>query len=344
MKDSEEKNTRRISVDLPKELVDQFDQLKTEWGLRARGAVLKRLLEELLPDYNENIVIKNDINSEKKNSEVSLNNNKQVTNNYDENKAIVLIRSGHSNNSTTEEDIKENNKNKDSRVGASSTGGIDLPGFVRKRAINLKVSLNPRISDNNQDPLVSPISHEHLIESLKYAENHWLAVYGQKPKETVVEAAMIWIARDIWPQLEGVDGTPFTWTAANLKLNQFCPSWKQKKPTLENILVLAGALEDPFGTAKLSERMPTLIRRFVNRFKKSQNVNSFQTIESTMTVHGALKLLELPTTAGAALTLNRIREAYKTKALMDHPDAGGSTDSMRRINEAYQLLKELYRN
>ena len=62
-----------------------------------------------------------------------------------------------------------------------------------------------------------------------------------------------------------------------------------------------------------------------------------------MTVHGALKLLGLPTTAGSALTLNRIREAYKSQAMDDHPDSGGSTDAMRRLNEGYQLLKELYK-
>ena len=63
-----------------------------------------------------------------------------------------------------------------------------------------------------------------------------------------------------------------------------------------------------------------------------------------MTVHGALKLLELPTQAGASLTLNRIRIAYKAKAMSVHPDSGGSTEAMRKVNEAYQLLKDLYRN
>ena len=62
-----------------------------------------------------------------------------------------------------------------------------------------------------------------------------------------------------------------------------------------------------------------------------------------MTVHGALKLLGLPTNAGLSITLLRIREAYKIKALSVHPDAGGSTESMRKVNEAYQLLKDLYK-
>ena len=108
-------------------------------------------------------------------------------------------------------------------------------------------------------------------------------------------------------------------------------------------MVIAGALEDPFATAALADRMPTMVRRFVNRFRRSKQVTSFETLESTMTVHGALKLLALSTQAGASVTLSSIREAYKTHALAAHPDAGGSTETMRRLNEAYQLLRELYR-
>ena len=62
-----------------------------------------------------------------------------------------------------------------------------------------------------------------------------------------------------------------------------------------------------------------------------------------MTVHGALKLLSLPTTAGYSLTLKTIRDSYKKKALENHPDSGGSTEIMRKLNEAYQLLRDLYK-
>ena len=62
-----------------------------------------------------------------------------------------------------------------------------------------------------------------------------------------------------------------------------------------------------------------------------------------MTIHGALKLLQLSTIAGSSHTLQKIRAAYKLKALEIHPDAGGSTNEMRRLNEAYQLLKNMYR-
>ena len=63
-----------------------------------------------------------------------------------------------------------------------------------------------------------------------------------------------------------------------------------------------------------------------------------------MTVLGALKLLDLPITAGKSISLASVRDAYKSKALSNHPDSGGSTESMRKINEAYQLLKDLYKD
>ena len=86
MSNSENSNTKRISIDLPEELVSRFDQLRKEWGFRARGPVIEKLLteilqeEELLPksqqqtiDYSE----KGDINE---------------YSNFDENSALDLIR------------------------------------------------------------------------------------------------------------------------------------------------------------------------------------------------------------------------------------------------------------
>jgi hypothetical protein len=93
----------------------------------------------------------------------------------------------------------------------------------------------------------------------------------------------------------------------------------------------------------LAVRLPTLIRRFVHRFRQRRRGTSFQTLEHTMTLQGAMRLLQLPTDPGRRLTLREIRDAYKEMALHHHPDSGGSVEAMRRINEAYQLLKELYR-
>ena len=50
MTSSEQGGSRRISVDLPNDLIRRFDQLKQEWGLRRRGAVLERLLEQIFDE------------------------------------------------------------------------------------------------------------------------------------------------------------------------------------------------------------------------------------------------------------------------------------------------------
>ena len=121
------------------------------------------------------------------------------------------------------------------------------------------------------------------------------------------------------------------------------PSWSEDIPSLEGVMVIAGVLEDPFSADTLPLRIPTLMHRFVHRFRRRQRGTSFQTLESTMTLQGALRQLQLPTDPGQRVTLTQIREAYREMALKHHPDSGGSLDAMRRLNEAYQLLKELYR-
>jgi hypothetical protein len=231
-----------------------------------------------------------------------------------------------------------------------SSVGIDLPGFVSRRTTQLRDTLYQRSDVDSLDksvsaePLLSSVSHADLVAATQAVDEHWRSLYGQLPGDTVLEASMLWLARDVWSTTDASDGRPFTWSAANASMKELCSDWEQGDPSLGRVMVVAGTLEDPFATAALAERMPTLIRRFVNRFRRSRQVTSFETLESTMTVHGALKLLGLSTTAGASVTLVSIREAFKTRALEVHPDAGGSTDAMRRLNEAYRLLRELYRN
>ena len=42
-----------VTVSLPKKLIERFDELKEQWGLQRRGAVLERLLELVLCDDEE---------------------------------------------------------------------------------------------------------------------------------------------------------------------------------------------------------------------------------------------------------------------------------------------------
>ena len=313
-------------------MVELIDQLKGEYGARSRGRVLEMLLQDLIDP--------GDTSSDPEDKPVLDNAEPTAPNSSDEVTSLVLISKGRRHQGDEETPTSA------SGHSVSGSSGIDLPGFVSKRTSQLKATLrSPQLKDSSQnDPLVSTVDPADLRDASVAAEEHWRSLYGQPPGPTVIEAAMTWLARDVWSSTDASYGRPFTWSAANAAVETLCASWESRDPSLGRVMVVAGALEDPFATSSLAERMPTLIRRFVNRFRRSRQVTSFETLESTMTVHGALKLLGLSTQAGTSVTLSSIREAYKQLALEEHPDAGGSTDVMRRLNEAYRLLRELYRN
>ncbi len=328
-------NTKRISIDLPEELISRFDQLRKEWGFRSRGPVIEKLLTELLED---------DFLPKNKQQEIdfSENNNNNENYNIDENTALVLIKP----------DIKKEDKeivgnkivSNNDEFKEQANLNISLPNFVEKKVKNLKRSIYcERLKENINDIQIKTIKENELIKCRIALISHWKNLYGTIPNDHVIEASMDWFRRDIWPNLEGTENLPFTWSAANKFMSELCPFWEKKNPSLEIVLLMIGVLEDPFATSDLINRIPTLVRRFASRFKRNNRSNSFEALDSTMTVHGALKLLNLSTAAGSAHTLRKIRETYKSIALETHPDAGGSTDQMRKLNEAYQLLKNLYR-
>ena len=343
--EGEGKEVKRISIDLPIDLVAGVDRLRKEWGFRARGLVFERLLEVILSnDLDDNIIENKQLDFNHNRNHESSSAQKGIDISNQEEKALVIV--GNKNieiKNVAVNDVKA--KDVQSNKQDSVSTGIELPGFIRKQTTNLKRSLSKdKTFKNMEDTSITTINIDDLLKAKDAAEKHWIYLYGQKPTESVIEASMIWLARDIWPNVDGTENIPFTWNAACKMLNSYCSDWKIDSVTFDDVVILAGALEDPFSAKNLRSRIPTLIRRFVNKFKRSQNVTSFQTLESTMTVHGALKLLGLPTKAGSSLTLSFIRDAYKEKALSNHPDAGGSNETMRKLNEAYQLLKDLYKN
>ena len=332
----ENSNTKRISIDLPEELISRFDQLRKEWGFRARGPVIEKLLTELLQE--EDLIPKNEQQEIDFNYEKNINENCNI----DENTALVLIKPKIK---QEVKDIPEQkiilNKNESKEKDNSN---ISLPNFVEKKVKNLRRSINSeKLKVKINDIQINTIKENELIKCRIELISHWKKLYGTIPNDYVIEASMDWFGRDIWPNLDGTENLPFTWSAANKLMSELCPFWVKKNPSLEIVLLMIGVLEDPFATSDLVNRIPTLVRRFVSRFKRKNRFNSFEALDSTMTVHGALKLLHLSTAAGSAHTLRKIREAYKSIALETHPDAGGSTDQMRKLNEAYQLLKNLYR-
>ena len=333
---SENSSNKRISIDLPEELISRFDQLRKEWGFRARGPVIEKLLTELLQE--EDLLPKNKQQTLDYNEKENIND----FSNFDENSALVLIKSDKEEKINKE--VEEKNVLDKKEVKEKPNLNINLPNFVGKKVKNLRRSINiEKTKQKINDIQISPIKESDLIKCRIEIISHWKNLYGTIPNEQIIEASMDWFCIDIWPNIEGTEQLPFTWSAANKLMSELCPFWKKQNPSLELVLLIIGVLEDPFATTDLSNRVPTLVRRFISRFKRKNKGNSFEALDSTMTVHGALKLLKLSTAAGSAHTLNKIREAYKIKALETHPDSGGSTDEMRKLNDAYQLLKSLYR-
>ena len=355
---------KRISLELPEELVEQIDCLRKDWKIRSRGECLRRLLEEIFqpdgeedhepssveteqtaPPEREANTDTSFADSTRDASPISAANDQPLHPQYDEDRAIVLVGSNGAIDPVTPNSSNQPERNLEEPPKRSSVagGGIDLPGFVRKRSSAIRESLSTPPQASTEIPVVPVIRESELQQWFEVALNHWINLYGSTPGATVMEAVMLWMARDIWPHIDGSEGRTFTWSQVNQSMRQYCTEWMVPSPRFEQVIVAAAVLEDPFASGSVPDRIPTLIRRFVSRFKRSRKVTSFETLESTMTLHGALKQLDLPTQAGQSLTLRSIRDAYKRKAVEVHPDSGGSTEAMRRLNEAYQMLKELYR-
>ena len=130
----ENSNTKRISIDLPEELISRFDQLRKEWGFRARGPVIEKILKELLQE--DDLLPKNQQQeidfSEKKNNNENLN--------IDENTALVLIKSDikkEVNEISLNERVSNNHQYKE-----KANLNISLPNFVEKKVKNLRRSIN----------------------------------------------------------------------------------------------------------------------------------------------------------------------------------------------------------
>ena len=395
--------SKRFSLELSQGLLNKIDEFKREWGLRSRGAIVERLLQELLITEDNEDLFNHDFDEEVNNgksrrheqstpidtpNKVDLSANfigaqdegkhsrasgqpiKESTatrrgqagmattqaveqknlsgidiSDFNERGALVLVTKGVGGSLALDFAPTSSEANTGLSERSSKGSGIDLPGFVRKQSAQIKRSLTPiqEQSSRHQEPLPT-VPVETLKQGLARVTEHWLELYGTPANEAVLEAAMVWLAKDIWPQCDQSEGRLFTWSLACSVTEAFAPAWPPGEANFEKVMVMAGLLEDPFSTSTLQLRLPTLIRRFVHRFRTRKKGTSFQALEHTMTLHGALKLLQLPTAPGHRLTLAAIREAYRDIALTTHPDSGGSEEEMRKVNEAYQLLKELYRN
>lgn len=332
MAEESREGRRRLSLDLSSDRIAHLDALKREWGLRNRGDVLERLFETVFP-------------AEESEDEGAATSSPLATEHgLDDQVALVLVeRGGLEALGADLESVPGTATPRSGRGAGKSAGGIDLPGFVRRRSDDLRRSLRTRPEEVPPTAPFPRLDEESAKLALETARSHWIGLYGTEANEAVLEAVMTWLAQDIWPQAEPVEGRAFTWSAACALMQELVEGWGDEAPRFERVIVTAGVIEDPFSTGTLALRIPSLIHRFAQRFRRRRRGASFQTLEHTMTLQGALKLLEIPADFGRRVTLAQIREAYREMALRLHPDAGGSAEAMRRLNEAYQLLKELYR-
>ena len=51
---SQDEAYSEVTIRLPERIVRRFDELKEQWGLERRGAVLERLLEEIFEEDKDN--------------------------------------------------------------------------------------------------------------------------------------------------------------------------------------------------------------------------------------------------------------------------------------------------
>ena len=375
---------RRITLELSEDLLGWIDGLKSQMGFRNRGLIVEQLLRELVPELDDDdagslddaaailedkqsagepdhepesaavaeggaVMEDSQLEASSHTADVaSMATGTGVAgeSEADDDAAIVLIGTSKVSKRDPKRVSPEKSDQRVMRTGSAVGVGIQLPGFVRRQARAVKRSLAEQVAPagDERNAGLALIPAEALQEALVRAQQHWLEIYGTPPSDAAQDAALTWLARDLWPQSDHSDGRPFSWGLAQKVLLSFAPSWTVGEPSLDRVITAAGILEDPFGASSLAVRVPTLITRFVQRQRsKQKRSTSFEAIDQSMTVHGALRLLQLPTIADRPYTLKEIREAYREQAQNHHPDAGGSADAMRRLNEAYQFLKERYR-
>ena len=127
-------NTKRISIDLPEELISRFDQLRKEWGFRARGPVIEKLLTEILQE--------DELSPKNQQQTIDFNEKGNISeySNFDENSALVLIKSDKNENTSKESDEKLVLNKKE--VIEKPNLNINLPNFVGKKVKNLRRSIN----------------------------------------------------------------------------------------------------------------------------------------------------------------------------------------------------------
>ncbi len=170
---------KRISLELPEELVDQIDQLRKDWKTRSRGECLQRLLEEIFQpnlDQDESpgslidppIDLSSEGTAEQADSEAADGSKALLAPQpiqqpqYDEDRAIVLVGSAGGLETTGQDDDRPAPTRPTTRSASPTGVGIDLPGFVRKRSTAIRESLTPQNQPSTEIPVVPVISDQQI--------------------------------------------------------------------------------------------------------------------------------------------------------------------------------------
>ena len=154
--DDEQQDKRKISLQLSAELVARLDSLKGELGCRSRGALVERLLHNLLdgedPEADQQTSPPSSPEGSALPSGAALVRLEASSGNcFDESSALVLVGGEADNESPfsarTNDPVHEDSGNDTAAASGGSRpsrGGINLPGFVQRRTDQLRRSLHPR--------------------------------------------------------------------------------------------------------------------------------------------------------------------------------------------------------
>jgi hypothetical protein len=179
---------RRLTLELSRTRIEHLDALKREWGLRNRGDVLERLLDGLFPSLEE------EDDARAVAEEGSL---REAESELDEQAALVLVGTGALERIRSEAgDGLSGFQQADGGVQHRSSGGIDLPGFVRKRSRDLRHSLQTPTEPNPGIAPMPRLAADLAEQALAQAMDHWQGLYGSTANEAVLEAAMTWLAQE----------------------------------------------------------------------------------------------------------------------------------------------------
>ena len=248
MTESDKGAKRRFNLELTLERLSQIDALKKEWGLRNRGDVLERLLETLFAaDPAEAEAVQLDILGA---ADGSAEVRPVSSDPFDDQSALVLVGPGIEPQAPVTDIILHPSLGLGPRAapgpggeapssgtnptpgppsanGEARPGGIDLPGFVRRRSDELRHSLRSDPPAPGHHSVLPPLPlGDQVIEAAQQAAlQQWQDLYGHPANAAVLEAAMVWLAQDIWPQAEVCEGRRFTWSAACILMGQLVPEW-----------------------------------------------------------------------------------------------------------------------